>query len=251
MMMTQEEQMLAVQVIPPPRASNREISALETAAQGLALDEKHPVALEIVRTQQGRHFILRATSRVALEHVVDQIQARYPQATILPLEQDPLTLAPDETVSVVELTPGAASYLPLRIWRDRELQSEGTDPILGLLAALSHMPKNMRAVAQLSILPISPVWSKPHRRMSVEHPLEPERQRQRQMELRARSNAPSTGSIVLMGIVVAVLLLWMRFKSMVPPWIIHAATLLIHGKDPQLTTEQIVLVASVVGTFLV
>ena len=32
-----EEQTLVVQVIPPPRASNRDISAFETAAQSLAL----------------------------------------------------------------------------------------------------------------------------------------------------------------------------------------------------------------------
>ena len=51
-----EEQTLVVQVIPPPRASNRDISAFETAAQSLALDARHPVALEIARTGEGRHF---------------------------------------------------------------------------------------------------------------------------------------------------------------------------------------------------
>src|SRR5260370_12213740 len=80
-----EEPLLAVQVIPPPRASHRDRSALETTAQSLVLDSEHPVALEIARTQQGRQFLLRATSRVALEHVANQIQARYPQATIVPL----------------------------------------------------------------------------------------------------------------------------------------------------------------------
>src|SRR2546429_8284689 len=124
-MRDKKEHPLAVQVIAPPRASNRDIFALETAAHSLALDSRHPVALEMARTPQGRHFLLRATSRVALEHVADQIQARYPQATIVPLSTDPLTLAPDETVSVVELRPGAPSYLPLRIWRDREVQGEG------------------------------------------------------------------------------------------------------------------------------
>jgi hypothetical protein len=250
-MIRAEEQTLALAVIPPPRASNREISALETAAQGLALDAKHPVALEIARTSLGRLFILRATSHVALLHVADQIQARYPQAEILPLSQDPLTLASDETVSAVELTPGAPSYLPLRTWGERELQNEGADPILGLLAALSHMPKHMRAVAQLSLLPISPVWSQPHRRMSVEHPLEPERQRQHQIEVHAQFHGPSTSSLILMGVVVAVLLLWMRFKSLVPAWIIHAGTLLIRGKDPHLTSWQVALVTGFVGICLI
>ena len=246
-----EEQTLAVQVIPPPRASNRDLSALETAAQSLVLDSRHPVALEIARTTLGRHFILRATSRVALDHVTNQIQARYPQATFLPLGSDPLTLASDETISVVELRPGAASYLPLRTWRDRELQGEGTDPLLGLLAALSHIPKNMRAVAQLSILPMKPTWSQPHWRMSVEHPLEPERQRQHQREVRSSSTGPSSGAIVGMGMLVAFLLGGMRLRSQIPPWIIHAVPLLLHGNNPDLTSGQFTMVISVGATFLV
>ena len=240
-----EGQTLAVQVIPPPRASNRDTSALETAAQSLALSAQRPVALEIARTQQGRQFILRATSQAALDHVADQIQARYPQATILPLSSDPLSLTPDETVSAIELLPGAASYLPLRSWRERELQGEGADPILGLLAALSHMPTNMRAVAQLSILPIAPSWSRAHQRMAVEHPLEPERERRHQMQRQSQSSAPSGGAIVGMGIVVAILLLGMRFKRQIPPWVMHAVAQLLHGKNPDLTLEQTMLVGGI------
>src|SRR5260370_28247925 len=159
-------------------------------------------------------------SRVALEHIVDQIRARYPQATILPLSYDPLIRAPNETVSAVELCPGAASYLPLRIWRDRELQGEGTDPLLGLLAALSHIPENMRAVVQLAIVPMKPTWSQPHRRLTVEHPLEPERQRQYQRQTRSHSTGPSSGAIVGLGVLVAFLLADMLWKSNVPPSII-------------------------------
>ena len=85
-------------------------------------------------------FSLRATSRAALEHLAAQIQARYPQAIIQPLSDDPLMLKPGEIVTAVELRPGAASYLPLRAFRERELPTEGTDPLLGLLAAMSHVP---------------------------------------------------------------------------------------------------------------
>ena len=60
------------------------MAALETVMQGLALDTRHPVALEIARTENGRQFLLRATSRAALEHLAAQIQARYPQAKIQP-----------------------------------------------------------------------------------------------------------------------------------------------------------------------
>ena len=233
---------LAVQVIPPRGSSDRDVSSLETVAQGLALDEHHPVALEIASTQQGRIFVLRATTSTALYHVIEQFQARYLQATIQPLSSDPLKLQPGEAVSVIELSPGAASYLPLRTWRDRELQNAGTDPLLGLLGALSHVPWNMRVVAQLSILPIAPTWSKPHRRLAVEHPLEQERQ-QRQAVQRRQTNAPSTEGIVGMGALVVVLLLWMRFKSKAPPWLLSALTQLLHGHVPHLTLPEMLIIS--------
>ncbi len=112
--MNLEQQRLALQVIPPRSASNRDIAALETVMQGLTLGVRHPVALEIARTAKGRQFMLRATSPSALQHLTAQIQARYPQATIQPLPEDPLNIKPDEAITAVELQPGAASYLPLR-----------------------------------------------------------------------------------------------------------------------------------------
>jgi hypothetical protein len=71
-----EQQRLVLQVVPPRSASNRDLAALETVMQGLALGVRHPVALEIARTTRGRHFLLRATSPAALEHLAAQIQAR-------------------------------------------------------------------------------------------------------------------------------------------------------------------------------
>lgn len=243
-----EQQPLVLQVVPPRSASDRDIAALETVVQGLALDDHHPIALEIVRTPRGRQFLLRATSSAALEHLAAQIQARYPQASIQPLTQDPLVLGPDEVIAAVELRPGAASYLPLRSWRERELPSEGTDPLLGLLAALSHLPENMRAVAQLALVPLSPTWSAADRRRAVEHPLEPERQRQRRGMTASGSSAPSTAAIIAMGIIVALLLLWNRFSRKLPSWILRAGTLLLHGKNPQLAPSQLaVLVGGLMG----
>ena len=81
---------LVLQVVPPRTASSRDMAALETVMQGLALDTRHPVALEIARTESGRQFLVRATSRAALEHLAAQIQARYPQAIIQPVSDDPL-----------------------------------------------------------------------------------------------------------------------------------------------------------------
>src|SRR5205809_2072721 len=70
--MNVEQQSLVLQVVPPRSASNRDIAALETVMHGLALDVRHPVALEIARTTRGRQFLLRATSPAALEHLAAQ-----------------------------------------------------------------------------------------------------------------------------------------------------------------------------------
>ncbi len=245
--MQRAEQALVLQVVPPRSESDRDIAALETVVQGLALDERHPVALEIARTSQGRQFLLRATSAAALEHLAAQVQARYPQASIQPLTEDPLCVKPGETIAALELQPGAASYLPLRSWRERELPVAGTDPLLGVLAAVSQLPSNIRTVAQLALMPLPPTWSQGLRRRAVEHPLEPERQRQRRGASASGSSAPSTAGIIAMGILVALLLLWYRFARRLPPWILHAGTLVLHGKNPHLSSSQLVLLAVSLG----
>ncbi len=122
-------------VIVPRATSTRDITVLETAMQGLVLDAHHPVGLELAATATSRHFLLRATSAMSLKHLLDQVQARYPQAIIRPMGEsdDPLVLREGETVSAVELRAGAAAYLPLRTFRERELLQEGADPLLGIL----------------------------------------------------------------------------------------------------------------------
>jgi hypothetical protein len=163
-------------VIVPRTSSTRDITVLETAMQGLALDARHPVALELAATASSRHFLLRATSAMSLKHLADQVQARYPQAIIRPQAQqdDPLALREGEVVSAVELRAGAAAYLPLRTFRERELLQEGADPLLGILGVFNHLPVHMRVVTQLALIPAPPTWSRPYRRKSVEHPLEQE-----------------------------------------------------------------------------
>ena len=242
------DQQLVLQVVPPRTASSRDMAALETVMQGLAFDIRHPVALEMARTESGRQFLLRATSRAALEHLAAQIQARYPQAIIQPLSDDPFILQPGEAVTAIELRPGAASYLPLRAFRERELPTEGTDPLLGLLAAMSHVPAHIRIVTQLALLPLPPTWSQADRRRAVEHPLEPERKLQRRGMTTAGSTAPSAGTIIGMGMLVAFLLLWYRFSRKLPPWMLRAGTLLLHGENPHLSSLQMTeLIVGLVG----
>jgi hypothetical protein len=247
-----QEPSLVLQVVPPRMNSSRDMAALETVMQGLALDARHPVALEIARTESGRQFLLRANSRAALEHLAAQIQARYPQALIQPPACDPLILKSGEIVTAVELRSGAASYLPLRAFRERELPTEGTDPLLGLLAALSHIPADMRIVTQLALLPLPSTWSQSDRRRAVEHPLEPERVRQRRSMTTSGSTAPSAGVIIAMGMLVMLLVLWYSFSRKLPPWIFRAGTLLLHGRNPQLSSFQMTeLIAVLVGIVFV
>ena len=95
---------------------------------------------------------------------------------------------------------------------------------------------NIRIVTQLALLPLPPTWSQADRRRAVEHPLEPERQRQRRGMTTSGSTAPGAGAIIAMGMLVAFLLLWYRFSRKLPPWILRAGTLLLHGKNPQLSS---------------
>src|SRR6266849_623083 len=240
----QDEHYLA-SVLVPRSASTRDITALETAMQGLAPDARHPVALELAATASSRHFLLRATSAMSQRHLADQVQARYPQAIIRQLAKphDPLALREGEVVSAVELRAGAAAYLPLRTFRERELLQEGADPLLGILGVFNHLPVHMRVVTQLALIPAPPTWSRPYRRKSVEHPLEQERQSARREMSNVQATGPSTLQLVEMGVLVALLLVWWRFKRqldvLIPSWLLQAGQSLFHGKMPQLTSAHL------------
>jgi len=236
-------------VIVPRVASSRDITALETAMQGLVPDVRHPVALELAATSSSRQFLLRATSAMSQKHLCDQVQARYPQALMRQLtrQDDPLVLREGELVSAVELRAGAAAYLPLRRWRERELLQEGADPLLGILGVFNHLPPTMRVVAQLALIPAPPEWSQPYRRKAVEHPLEQERLRARRALSGAQGSGPSTFQLVGMGVLVALLLVWWRFQqqlsALIPSWLLQAGSSLLHGRMPQLSSTHLAQLA--------
>ncbi|HET8851876.1 MAG TPA: hypothetical protein VFN02_05065, partial [Ktedonobacteraceae bacterium] len=206
---------LVLQVI-PPRTAVRDLPALETAMQALALDARHPIALEIAGSATARLFLLRATSRPALEHLADQLYARYPQAKLVPLapEQDPLHLYTNEAISAIELISGAASYLPLRSWRERELTQEGTDPVLGLLAALGQLPADLRVIAELALVPAPHSWSQTSQRLAVEHPLEQERLHQRHQSGAGSGSGPSASSSIGLLVLAAIGFLLLRLTPL-------------------------------------
>src|SRR5713101_7770765 len=65
------------------------------------------------------------------------------------------------------------------------------------------------------------------------------------------STAPSTGAIIAMGVLVALLLLWNHFAQKLPAWMRPAGTLLLHGQNPHLSPSQMtVVIAGLVGVGL-
>ncbi len=231
-----------VAILPPRSHSSRDMAALETTMHTLTLDRRHPVSLEIAGTAQERLFLLRATTPGALRHLAKQLQAQYPQAEVRDTA-DPLPIQVEEDVSVIELTAGAASYQTLRQWGPRDLKEEGADPLVGILAALTHLPAQVRVIAQLALVPATPAWSAADWRKTVEHPLEPERHKEQRQYQRARITRMDTPSLpVILGLIVlaALGLLWRArpaFLLRLAPWWED----LLHGKL-SLTTPAIQVV---------
>src|SRR5258708_27966005 len=71
------EEVLA-SVMVPRVTSTRDITVRETAMQGLALDARHPVTLELAATASNRPFLLSALSALFLQSVSDPRTPPYP-----------------------------------------------------------------------------------------------------------------------------------------------------------------------------
>src|SRR5947209_4485242 len=87
---------LALQMIPAiSHARDHDQVQLATAMRSLVLDQRHPIALEIVGTDQQRSLVIRAHTTEDLSHVKTQLHARFPHATFVPLmgSDDPFHLA--------------------------------------------------------------------------------------------------------------------------------------------------------------
>jgi Helicase HerA, central domain len=225
---------LALQMIPSShhhQGRHDEQIQLATTMRSLVLDQRHPIALEVSGTDQQRSLLIRARNADDLKHVETQLQARLFHASFVPLvgRDDPFHLLPGETVSVVELHAGQASYLPLQ---EFERMENGEDPILGILGALDALPSDLRAIAQLALVPAPPNWSHPYQRKALEHALEPERQHDRQKLASARGDtgAPSTFLLVLGALFLAGYFLFQRYPKMLPSWMPATVQMLLHGK---------------------
>lgn len=240
---------LAMSII-APRAAENDLVLLTSAMHTLALDTRHPLALEIAGTPTRKSFVLRASTPEALAHAAAQLRARYPQAQLLPLspEVDPFRLEAGEAVSALELVAGAAPSQPLRVFADRELAQEGIDPVVGLLAALENLPSETRAVAQLAMVPAAPNWSRAYQRQALEHALEPERQ---QRLLTRGDSGPSWISLILMAAALGVIVLFQQVHGLIPAWLLQAAGQLLKGKPIHFTSgEQTQLIIGGIIFFL-
>ncbi len=173
----------------PPREGRLDALALENLLQALLLETHEPLALELVAWQQRLTFLLRAASSQGLAHACAQLHARAPQADIRPCAADPLAVQAGEQVLARRLRPRAGAHVPIKLYQQRELGEDGVDPLLGVLAALSHPSANARLIAHLALAPAPDAWSAGIQRLAVEHPLERERVRDR-----ARSSASSADS---------------------------------------------------------
>jgi hypothetical protein len=204
--------------------------------QSLVLDQQHPIALELAGTAERRSFIVRATSQAALDHAEALLRAQYPQSEIhsLKADEDPFRLAPDEDISAVELLAGTASFLPLRTWQ--EAQKEGTDPLLGLLAAMGHLPEHTRVIAQLGLIPAVSNWSRWNLRRAIENPLDLERQaKARERWIALFANNFSNTVLINIGILLGFFFL---MRSYIPKWVPGAIAKIILGKGSQVPAAQ-------------
>ena len=61
-----------------------------------------------------------------------------------------------------------------------------------------------------------------------------------------QANGPGMLQLVGMGVLVALLLVWWRFKRqldvLIPSWLLQAGLSLLHGKIPQLTSAHLTMV---------
>jgi hypothetical protein len=238
----------ALQIIPPLYASKGHTIALEATMQSLVLDRRHPIALELAGTTERRSFIVRATSQVAIDNVEALLRAQYPQSEIrvLTREEDPLRLRDGEAITGVELVAGAAAFLPLRSWQ--EAQKEGSDPLLGLLAALGNIPEHTRVVAQLGLTPAISDWSRRYLRRAIEDPLSPEREAKQRRRM-VNFFADGSSNVILLNIAMFAGL-FLLARPYLPSWVGGAIVQVVLGKASQVPAGHISQLLFYVGCVL-
>lgn len=165
-----------------PRANDATITPMENLLASLSLPDRF--ALEIAAESDRQRFLVRTVSESMGGHLEDQFGAAYPQAVlrsvprgeagVLVDNDDPAQCGPGERVTACTLVLRDPLYLPLRPFRDADIDDERSaqaDPILGILGALGRLPAGWRALCQLVVAPAPENWARPYRRLALERPL--------------------------------------------------------------------------------
>ena len=156
--------------ITPPRTGERTLLGIENLIQSMSADE--PFALEIAADSSGARLLIRTNQP---DLVRGQLVTHYPQARVetVQAKTDPLKIAEDEQVWTTRLRSSGPEFMPLRLFRDRDLLDPGSDPLLAPLGALSGLRQGERVVARLRLRPLPPDWSRAHQRLLDDSPPKP------------------------------------------------------------------------------
>jgi hypothetical protein len=165
-----------------PRTNTATITPAENLIAAISMPE--PFSLEIAATSSARWFLARTGSVAMRRHLENQVAVAYPQSQLRPLDLkqhpglDPGRVRADEQVAACTLVLCAPTYLPLRTFRDADVdatRSSQADPVLGILGALDDLPDGWRGLTQLVLQPARDDWCRDYLRLAVEHPLASER----------------------------------------------------------------------------
>jgi hypothetical protein len=194
-------------MIVPHEEGERQAQAMETWFQACASDE--PFSLELVGTRREQGFVLRASSEAQLTLLSKQFEAQYPQAELHRIARaaDPLLVHPSELALVGEFALARASWMPLKTFSGKVLAEPGSDPLVGILAAMEPLGSGQRIVCQLALVRAPDSWIAPDIRKAVEHPLQEERDALITAQKGFQSNDDAEGAKIAIGIVVALLAL--------------------------------------------
>ena len=185
-----------------PRTNAAIVTPAENFLAAVALPE--PFALELAASATARWLLVRAGGAAMRRHLEAQLAAAYPQAALRRLDLgrspglDPAGAGPDEQAAACVLALRGPAYLPLRTYRDPEVDAARdaqADPVLGLLGALDDLPDGWRALAQLVLRPAPTDWCRAYLRLAVEHPLAHER-----AAAGAQADTSLTGVLSLAGL---------------------------------------------------
>ncbi|MDP9383552.1 MAG: hypothetical protein M3Q29_26090 [Chloroflexota bacterium] len=163
-----------------PRTNTAAITPVENMLASISTRE--PFSLEIAATHTERRFLMRAASPEMSRRLTRQVSAAYPQAGLRPVDStsDPALPNFGERVAACVMTLREPEYLPIRTFRDDDVDGERTaqaDPVLGTLASLGDLPQGWRALAQLVLHPALGGWARGYAAMASRAPLPVEEQR--------------------------------------------------------------------------